>query len=328
MPPTPSCPDNLHLSAMAGGKPFQGREALLEHVAGCRPCTAVLADLLSVDRKESTARSLRFLPMAAAASLLMVAGLTALGTKGPVPSPVAVKPAPRTASLEIEPGGDATLSGPTLILRAGACWLDTPVPVELRVPAKVRFEAGTEAEVRILPAPKAAWSLLGEAWASAPPELLVSVVSGSAEAEGLKIRAGSRLRLPSRRLEPLDTAAIDSWRIRRLEGGVRGPERTLKATSVETVFVSFPDGNGSFSTEVRAIEGHIVIRYPAGETLLGNLEAWKDASWHRIIVSWRGSGTEVFLDGKRLLKLPEAERRGVPGLGVRNGSLVLREIRP
>ena len=315
-----SCPGPAALACYASRRLSPSEAAELEaHLAACRDCLEDLGDLGSLS---APPRSWRW-PLAVAASLLVAVGLAAPWRKGPEPRLLAGAPARREASLEVSPGGDAALSGSVLLLRAGACWLDTAVPVEMKEPCPIRFEAGTEAEIRILPAPKAVWSLLGEAWASGLSTVLVSVVSGSAEAGGERIPAGSRLRIPGGRLEPVDAGSIDAWRTRSLEAGSRGPERMLADGSA-----AFPGAPGSFRAEIRAVRGHVVVRYPAGETMLGSLEAWKDGAWHRLVVTWKGSGTEIFLDGRRLLKLPGTDGSGIPGLEVRTGSLVLREIRP
>ena len=110
-----ACPDTLSLSALAAGAEVEGREDLLEHAADCRRCQAFLADLLSLAAEKPR---LRFLPLAAAAALLLaVAGLAGLLHPPKVPSP-AVPPRvpPKASSLEVEPGGDACLSGGKLIL--------------------------------------------------------------------------------------------------------------------------------------------------------------------------------------------------------------------
>lgn len=320
------CPDAWSLAALAGGHPLPGREALLEHAAACDACRTALADLASLP----AARRTPLLPWAAAAALLLAVGLLPTW-RAPETAQAVPRPSARS-HLEVEPGGEAALAGGILSLRSGACWLDTQEDVTLEQPVRVRFAAGTEAEVRLAPpAGEAVWSLLRESRAGSAPEVRISVVSGCAEAGGFRIRAGSSARLlpgASPRLEPLDAAAIDAWRIRRLEGGAPGPERELRAPAGGTASVPFPAARGSYSAEVRAVEGHLVLCYPAGETLLGSLEAWKDASWHRLTVIWNGSGTEVFLDGKRLLKVPRSEGPGAPGLGVRSGSLRWRERLP
>lgn len=306
-----SCPDPSALAAYAARRLSSEEASGIEtHLADCPDCLQDLRDLPAPRRVSRW-------PLAVAASLLAAVGLATLWKRGPE----APKSAPsverrKQASLEVEPGGDASLVGKVLTLRSGACWLDTEIPVELADP-RVRFAAGTEAEVRILGPRKL--SLMTEAWA-AEPAVLVSVVSGSAEAGGIRIPAGSRMRIPGGRLEPLNPAPIFAWRLGRIETGSRGPERTLANGSV-----SFP---GPFSVEVRAVRGQIVLRYPAGETTLGDLALWRDASWHRLSVRWKGTATEVFLDGKRILKLPGSDGRGTPGLAVPGGSLVFREIRP
>ena len=237
--------------------------------------------------------------------------------------------------------------------------------VSLVSPVPVVLPAGARVEIRWSPsASKATWSLLKEACAAEEfTELHLPVLAGEALVRGTRIQTGQRVRIPLASQAPLasepireeDLDRIERWRAQRIGSKVswscaakeivaRHPEAArlqgevavLEASPQETVFVSLPRTAfpAVFWAEVRAVGGHLVLRYPmlggTGETLLGDLAAWKVEGWHRLAVRSGRSGGEVFLDGRSLLRLPpeaiSLKARTEPALGVRGGSVQVRAL--
>jgi hypothetical protein len=226
----------------------------------------------------------------------------------------------------------------------------------LEAPEILQVAPGSRVELRAGdPASPLAGLWFREARASGGSGLLVSVVSGEVRRGDLRIAAGTRARfVPGQPLlEALtreDHARIEGWRARRLEqASVRryGPrdlaERSAGSAAVTGDFLrlcspgslafDMPPACLALSAEVRAVKGHLFLRYPVpggtGEVALGNLPAWEDGGWHRLGFVSGPSGVEVFLDGRRLLKAPLREvfpGEEVATLGVRGGSLDVRAV--
>ena len=137
MPPTPpsSCPDPLLLARAAAGENLPERETLVNHAAGCAACRQTLGDFAAAPdplsaRAERAAlgalprRSRPWIPLAAAAALLLAAGIPFLRRPSQDPEAGAAPPSPEQASpFSAQEAGDRSLmagrSG-LLTLKAGS----------------------------------------------------------------------------------------------------------------------------------------------------------------------------------------------------------------
>lgn len=248
-----------------------------------------------------------------------------------------------------------------LALLEGRCWVDTRSRVRLHTPVAIDLLPGTRAELSRAARAETAWSLLRQAEAADPATLTLRVLSGEAVLNTLPgfpcVGSGRQATLENGRLTitPLpesETARIDAWRQARLGTEARrilepgdlialgarlhdGAAR-LEAPAQEPQMLAFPSpaGHAVLTARIRKVTGHLVLRYPlpqgGGETTVGDLAAWQAPGTHLLTLRSGSGGTEIFLDGRRLLEVPPLPRPGVDGravaIGIRGGSCELERL--
>lgn len=336
------------------------------HLEGCPSCREQAGRLLELDafaREHLKApavtlprlrRPLRVPALAASALLAAGAGLLIFqhtsSPTTPVPASLPAAPGIRDdtgGELESAPGTVAELRSRRLSLRAGACWVEARETLELEIPLKARIAAGSQVELTLLERKDAlSWNWLRAAEADESPALRISVVAGEVELSDLPgspcLRAGSRGRvvggiLKTDPLTEIHLAEIEAWRARSLEARARPVPDCKAAILVEGRFLEAPASprGAVLTARLRHVTGHLVLRYPlpggAGETTLGDLPVWRTRDWHRLVLKSGASGADIFLDGRRLLKVPplpvrEAGSPGAAALGVRGGSAEVADL--
>lgn len=358
-----TCEEALDRAAARSGEvPPPGLLAHLKACASCRDQARtfegvddLVAAVLDVPLPPLTLPApRRRMAWSAAAAVLLLAGGWLLNPEGPG------RAAPATRSRQASfPGLLETATGTRvhvdrisgawrLRLGEGACWVEARERVQLE--ERVRISAGSRLEIRRgPPASRATWGLLRESRAADGGELILSVFEGEVQVEGFRIPSGIRVSLspgqaPAQSpLTEADRIRVEGWRAERITTSVLrrwGPAElaalaslrveegavALRATPTEIRLLAFPveEPDSLFWAEIRVPEGHVVLRHPHGEVLLGDLPAWRDGRWHVLTARSGSSGMEVFLDGRSLIRGPSRASGGGWALGVRGGELRVR----
>ena len=338
-------------------------DELAAHLEACSACAAERAFLDGLDREVQGAVAERaparlplpvvlrrrpFWPWAAAAVLLLLAGGLWMhwglepgspSPPAPLPPPGRLRPAPGGLALlpgggRLELSGEAQVrlsgDGEVLTLSQGRCWLETgDRAMHLETPFPLRVSPFAEVELRVLDGrPTLASLLLGQALAEEGSFLEVSVLAGSVEGAGLRLRAGQKARLGADGIPaptPLgeaDRIRIEGWRAERLEGVAARHLRQAWRLEPGIPLVLPVDEVDPAAPRVLVVRicstgAHLLFRDPGvAEASIGNLPALKDGAWHRLAIRAGNGRVEAFLDGRRILRSPAVPAEGAAGFSL------------
>lgn len=293
------CPDDLRLAAVAGGRPGPDREAVLAHAADCPSCRAALAELspsgtagdaalsaagLRAARKAFPRPRRPWIPLAAAASLLLAIPLLRFRTAGRAETPDAPPPGSGAASFPFHSPSPFHAAGTDRLLDAGAADLEFPlgraVTAVLRRGSRVQLLE--ETALRVLEgtlwveAPGEPIRILaGEAVVSAEETMLLVEMPRPAGAAGFPFLREALAGDAAGRLRVLSGAAT----VRRPGIAVvrvaAGQELLLDAARPSQIPADQPPtwrGDGGWertpgSLPARLREGRLVLAPPGGEAL-------------------------------------------------------------